>query len=110
MRGEVTGFAWRWVFPASSACTDRATGRQVLYHLHESRVQRAVHDAGRAAGLIKCATRSTVRHNFAPHQLVAGTDIRTVQILLGHKDVPPTIIYTYIVDRWPLGAISRLDL
>ncbi|WP_437574173.1 tyrosine-type recombinase/integrase [Sorangium sp. So ce887] len=82
--------------------SDPATGRQVLYHLHESAVQRAVHDAGRAAGLTRRATCQPLRHSFATHLLEAGTDIRTIQTWLGHKDVRTTMIYTQIVDRGPL--------
>ncbi|XXT21169.1 integron integrase [Sorangium sp. So ce429] len=113
LRGKMpraaTSLAWQYLFPASRPCTDPATGRQVLYHLHESAVQRAVHDAGRAAGLAKRATCHTLRHSFATHLLEAGTDIRTIQTLLGNKDVRTTMVYTHIIDRGPLGVISPLD-
>ncbi|XXU52485.1 tyrosine-type recombinase/integrase [Sorangium sp. So ce1078] len=72
-------------------------------------MQRAVHDAGRAAGLNKRATCHTLRHSFATHLLEAGTDIRTIQTLFGHKEVRTTMIYAHIVDRGPLGVISPLD-
>ncbi|WP_433926609.1 tyrosine-type recombinase/integrase [Sorangium cellulosum] len=77
--------------------------------LHESAVQRAMHDAGRAAGRTKRATCHTVRHSFATHLLEAGTDIRTTQTMLGHKDVRTTISYAHIVGHGPLGVISPLD-
>ena len=108
MPGAATSLAWQYLFPASRPCIDPATGRQVPYQLYESAVERAVHDAGRAAGLTKRATCHALRHSFATHLLEAGTDIRTIQTLLGHKDVQTTMIDTYIVNRSPLG-VSPLD-
>ncbi|WP_438006466.1 tyrosine-type recombinase/integrase [Sorangium sp. So ce321] len=80
--------------------------RRILYHLHESALQRVVHGAGRAAGLAEGATCHTLRHSSATHLLEAGTDIRTIQTLLGHKDMRITIICTDIIDRGPLSVIS----
>ncbi|WP_438044885.1 tyrosine-type recombinase/integrase [Sorangium sp. So ce128] len=77
--------------------------------MHESAAQRAVHDAGRATAHTKRATRRTLRPSFPTHLIEAGTNIRTIQTLLGHKDVRTTMIYTHIVDRSPLGVISSLD-
>jgi integron integrase len=107
--GTATSLAWQYVFPASRPCTDPATGRLVLYHLHESAVQKAVTAAARAAGIDKRAGCHTLRHSFATSLLESGTDIRTIQTLLGHKDIRTTMIYTHIVDRGPLGVVSPLD-
>jgi integron integrase len=101
--------AWQYVFPASRPCVDPATGHLVLYHLHETAVQKAVQEAGRAAGLTRRVTCHALRHSFATHLLESGTDLRTIQALLGHSDVRTTMIYTHVVDRGPFGVKSPLD-
>ncbi|WP_437651463.1 tyrosine-type recombinase/integrase [Sorangium sp. So ce362] len=106
MPGAVTSLAWQYLFPASRPCIDPAVGQQVPHHLHESPAQRAVHDAGCVTWITKRATCPTVRHSFALHLLEAGTAIRTILTMLGHKDVRTTMICTHIIDRGHLGVVS----
>jgi integrase len=102
---------WRWqfVFPAARLCRDPRWGGPTRFHLHESAVQRAVTQAGRASGLTKRVTCHTFRHSFATHLLEAGHDIRTVQELLGHADVSTTMIYTHVLNRGGRGVKSPMD-
>lgn len=99
---------WQWLFPSPSACRDRE-GRWVRHHLHVSSVQKAVKRAVRDAGINKPATSHTFRHSFATQLLLNGTDIRTVQELLGHSDLKTTQIYTHVLGQGFAGVRSPLS-
>jgi len=100
---------WQWVFPASHLSTDPRSGEARRHHVHESSLQKAVRRAAKRAGVTKRVSPHVFRHSFATHLLEAGYDIRTVQELLGHKDVRTTMIYTHVMNAGPFAVQSPLD-
>ena len=102
-------WGWQWIFPSTLRSADPRSGAIRRHHLQPESVQKAVRLAARAGELIKPVTPHVLRHSFATHLLAAGYDIRTVQELLGHKDVETTMIYTHVLNRGGRGVASPLD-
>lgn len=102
-------WGWQFVFPQLRRWVDQTTGQQGRHHVDQSIVQKAIKGAVRAAGIIKQVTSHTLRHSFATHLLEDGYDIRTIQELLGHKDVSTTMIYTHVLNRGGKGVKSPAD-
>jgi len=103
-------WAWQYVFPSTRVSRDPRTGEHRRHHIHENNLQKSVKKAVAEAGIGKRVGCHTLRHSFATHLLEAGSDIRTVQELLGHSDVSTTMIYTHVLNRPGLSVRSPLDL
>jgi integron integrase len=108
-RAAPRAWGWQWVFPSSLRSVDPRSGQTRRHHLHPESVQKAVRLAARAGEIVKPVSPHVLRHSFATHLLSGGYDIRTVQELLGHKDVQTTMIYTHVLNRGGRGVASPLD-
>jgi len=104
-----TEWGWHWIFPQSHLARDPRSGVLRRHHAYDQTFQRAVKRAAFRAGIAKPVSSHTFRHSFATHLMEAGYDIRTVQELLGHKDVSTTMIYTHVLNRGGRGVVSPLD-
>ena len=102
-------WGWQYVFPASRISTDPRSGIQRRHHLHDTVIQKAVKQSIRNAGINKHASCHTFRHSFATHLLESGYDIRTIQELLGHKNVETIMIYTHVINQGGKGVRSPAD-
>ncbi len=102
-------FRWKYVFPASGISRDPRSGVHRRHHLHESSVSKAIHAATKRSDITKRVTAHTFRHSFATHLIESGSDIRTVQELLGHSDVRTTMVYTHVLNRGGQGVRSPAD-
>lgn len=101
---------WQYLFPSKNRSTDPRSGNVARHHLHEKNVGRSIRNAARKVGIYKRVSSHTLRHCFATHLLEYGYDIRTVQELLGHKDVKTTMIYTHVLNRSGRGVKNPLDV
>jgi integron integrase len=109
-RNANRSWAWQYLFPADKLSVDPRSGENRRHHIPENNLQKAVKTAISRAGIHKAGSCHTFRHSFATHLLENGHDIRTVQELLGHKDVSTTMIYTHVLNRPGLAVRSPLDL
>ena len=104
------GWSWSWLFPSRHETWHPGSKQYRTHHVHPSVLQKAVPAAARRAGIVARVTCHTLRHSFATHLLESGYDIRTVQELLGHRDVSTTMLYTHVLNRGGLGVRSPLDV
>jgi len=100
---------WHWIFPQDHLSVDPRTRIRRRHHFYEQTLSRAIGLAARRAGIAKPVSSHILRHSFATHLMQAGYDIRTIQELLGHKDVSTTMIYTHVLNRGGRGVVSPLD-
>lgn len=107
--GASKEWVWQWIFPQETLWCNKETGERGRHHIDESLVQKSVKDAVTKTGVAKRATCHTFRHSFATHLLEDGYDIRTIQELLGHKDLKTTMIYTHVLNKGPAAVRSPAD-
>jgi integrase len=108
-RGAAREWGWQYVFPARNLSGDPRSGKARRHHVDASVINKAIKRAARTAGIIKRVSAHTFRHSFATHLLQRGTDIMTIQGLLGYNDVSTTLIYTHILQQGGQGVLSSLD-